>query len=301
MPTTANSGIDWSEYYEGYTENWAADQVTSTRVADVAWDDTDQFVLDCIGTHANVGGVLQRTLPEQQPFIPWLWCVRTNLQRTLGPPGADADGNPTFTTARYVLEYEALPYAILTDEQIHAAGGTAPELTAAGTGRYVQREDQYSVEALQLGGNTFQWNGGVNGPANPMGAQKILEPTAKPFYTKELTYTHWFLPSVNDAAISAAQDCVNATTFDVQGGPTNTGYPAGTVLYIGTAKTILPSTPSGIVLYKLAHKFSYRPGGWNSLWSPPDGAFEPVVQVANNAASIYSTYELANLFTLNQS
>src|SRR4051794_19265890 len=121
MPTTIQSGIEWTEFHEGYAEHWSGESVTMTRVADVGWDDGTDFVRDMIGTHKKVGTEIFRTLPEPHPFYPWLYCVSCNSHAALGVPDQEAaDKAPRYDLIRYVLEYAALPYTLLDDEAAHA-------------------------------------------------------------------------------------------------------------------------------------------------------------------------------------
>lgn len=98
--------------------------------------------------------------------------------------------------------------------------------------------------------------------------------------------------------------------FDVGGdGPSDLGYPPGTLMYLGMKRVPIPSTPLGNRLYDVTHKFGFFSHGWNYAYRGLQGGpfadvqgvmgpWDLVRSRADHSTPPYASNNMGNLFHL---
>jgi hypothetical protein len=266
MPfTQGNFGVEWEEYFQGWAESWAEDNVSLYRGALVPWQSGLMFLKDMMGgAQLGGGGAILRTLPEEHPT----WARNYVSQIDLLQPHGEIDdggekGSIAYDYYLYRVHYTPRPYEVLSDEAI----GTGP---GAELGRFVERLQSYAVENVTLPAKSFGWSdrGSTGGQAN----SPIMESQFKVVGTKELTYVWHLVPGVPDASIQLLMGTVNQDIFDVI-------YPAESLLFMAPEVVRIPLSPGGNPLWRISYKFLYREAGWNKLYrqtGPSGPGFYPI-------------------------
>ncbi len=297
--------IQYTDIPEQYRERWTSNSNEITRVVDCAWEDSDQFILECVGWCENNAGSLERHLPEPHPFYPNMWCVAADLVEGMGVPIIDEENgffdfydlvrgdivpatglidsgsSPASGRARFVLTYKRLPFGVFADEEV------TTEFS-----RFVQRKYGYAVEHLPIPGTALKFvdTGGA------AGLDKV--PVRLP--TKTLLYVwhdvpagvNFRLPDTLETSIETCLGQVNDDTFDDR-------YPAGT-LFLDTAETEPIELASGDFGFRITYKMIYRKSGWNTKYriddTVHDSGFYAVVDKTGNP--VYSLEDFDSLFVL---
>lgn len=266
LPGTANSGYDVL----------------------VDWENANQFVVDVMGSHINNGSTITRWNPEPHAFWPGLYCVGCKLVQSLGVVVTDEDvaGALSYDYAAYHLTFAPLTY------QLGVNGGSSP--SGGEISRYVTRPPSKLVgESIQVQGIIkYVSDGGI--VATP--------PTIKSSYT-EFTLIQEYVPEPITNILAKAQlyqNTINTVPFDTA----YDAYSVGTVLYLGLGeRERLPFSSTGAVLWRLPHRFLFRPQGWNTALrlsaAAPPAAWEAVVAVSVGGSSwppYPQSYDFARLF-----
>lgn len=162
----------------------------AVMMIDVNWTDLDKAVEEILGKHFKSGTTLSRRLPMQHPQFPTLWCTR--IQNVVGVAWGDKDetfwgASSSYQRARLTLLFEALPYPVLTDDELQTL------YSGKEFYRFTSREIIPSSEVLQRQASTYKWaeGGGAGEPtvgdAVPFGVPMFLS-------KEEVTYTWWMVP-----------------------------------------------------------------------------------------------------------
>jgi hypothetical protein len=288
-----NPGGDSDNYYK---ESWTPQLVNSSFVAKVEWGDSTIFVLDMIGEHQRFGGNILRWNPEKHPIYPQLYCVGCELVRNLG----ELDYDPAHRNAmryqevEYLCTFAAFLYDVRSDADV-AYSVSGPILNGRELGRYVVRKGKQTGEAIQ-------YNGQFIYASAPQDA--ILTPPSLMAPYRVLDYVWHYVPGdvtgQLGGLITTADNLygtVNNAIFDPS--QTFTGYPIGTLMYLGMDYEPIPSTPAGNRLWTVTHHFAYRPYTWNAVYRPraagnTNGDWDGVV----NKDSGNPPYASSNFMTL---
>lgn len=345
-------------YYEeenadcrSYQEDFSPERQQTTHVYKTAWDTRKSFLVDMLGySRRDAAGVIDRLIPHQDPQYPWLYAQSAKL---LDAPGIhyedqidvydiyenpvtvdamkmvqrDAAGylvhpetgedrtSPGF--ARYAITYANLPYMVISG--LTGAGADGGPTLINELMRYVDRQQTYATEAIQLAKGAFVWKDSLTLP--------ILEPTTHLFGTKELTYVWHQVPRVPETAIQNCIGKINSQAFDTQTQNNGwgfeeytAGFPAGTLLFLAPNVVEVPQMvkfstgnrqqqgedggKTRRTAYRITYKFIYRPTGWNFLFkgsrpgSNPavDPGFYEVVRKNDTTKGIYETADFITLF-----
>ncbi len=252
-------GADSDNYW---AEDWTPTNVNLSFVARVAWDQSDLFLADMLGSHQRIGNKIRRVNPEPHPYYPSFYCIGCKDLRNLGPHGYDASHNNAikYQSVEYLCTFAAFLYAIAEDHDVDVAPNG--ELI-----RYVERHDKQVGQSVQANGVTFEY-------VTPPNAALPTPPAIHVPY-RTLEYVWHYVPSPI-GALSALADrlygTVNATTFDAGGqGADDPGYPPGTLMFLGMQKTPIVSTPAMNALWRLTFSWAYFQHGWNSVYRASGG------------------------------
>jgi hypothetical protein len=277
MPTTANLGIQYTEYFEGYRESWSNDGVAeAVRILECAWRDRKNFV------RAMLGGVtagINRIPPDVHPDYSLralavgggggLVATNVELIAGVGVPAANSPrGMISYDRARFAVTYKAVPYNII--------GGTYPNDLEID--RYIIRKLNYAIESLTIPGQCLKFSDGT----------KINEQMTILMPTQEVIYTWVMAPRVPTSAINNCIGKVNDDLFDGI-------YPPETLLMVAPDIDPYWHPAQEAVVWNITYKWLYRATGWNKFYRRSTNTFAPVVGVANNEKP-YKTADFKTLF-----
>ncbi len=307
--------VQYTDVPAEYQEKWQSSSNEIKRVVQCAWEDKDNFILECVGWCVNNSGSLERHLPEPHPFYTNMWCVAADLVEGIGVPIIDpdvgffdfynsdgSDINPETSLisedaesglAQFVLTYKRLPFPVLADDEVTS------ELN-----RYVQRRKSFAIEHQQLPGTQFVFSDTT--PNIDCGLEKIalLRPSMALLYTWHdvPAENDFFLPSDLETAIQNCLGCVNDDLFDGT-------YPAGTLLCMEPDDEPI-ELANGDNGFRLTYKFIFRKEGWNTKWrgeytdSTPitfPAGFYPVLRKDSSGYGIFLPGDFDSLFSLGDS
>jgi len=276
MPRTANYGINYTEYFEGYRESWSNDGTAeAVRILECDWKDRKNFV------RAMLGGVttgITRTPPDVHPDYNLKalaaggggGLVATNVELVAGigvPAAGGSKGMISYDRARFAVTYKAVPYNIY--------GGTQPNELEAD--RYIIRRTNYAIESLTIPGQGLKFTDGT----------KINEQMTILMPTQEITYTWVMTPKVPYSAINNCIGKVNQGVFDNR-------YEAETLLMVAPDIEPYWHPAQEVVVWNITYKWIYRATEWNKFYRRSTNQFEPVVGVASGT----KPYETADFNTL---
>lgn len=240
---------------------------------------------------------ISRITPAQDPYRPWLYCMRAELVEPMGvalqDPGltfsetlvSEGDGVTEEVATKYIpgtvwaekqyqdgdrfsdgmakirATFRGVPYVIRNDTQ--QALLEQQEL-AGELGRYTERRPRYAIQGIPL--INIARNGqlifvGSKTPQTPKG---ILVPEAGVLLmpTASWLYTWHDVPFHPSAAILACQGRVNLKPFDgLVGFP---AFPAQTIL-CQAPEIHTKRNASGAVSFDVTWTLDFRPEGWNSF------------------------------------
>lgn len=316
MPTTVRSGIAFTDLVSSnYHESFSLDNSSLTRPVKTAWGTRRAFLVDMLGRNIVLNEEILRNNPElytNTDFNPILYCTSIETLATLKPNAAGANpSGHSFDDIEYLLHYAALPYDVLTDEEIwEPTYGIYSEVR-----RNVERSFTFAAENLQIPGASFRF---TTAPKD-----YIFSPPAKVFPTIEVTYTWYRVPRIPTANINSCIGKINDALFDISsyakargvpfivGGAI--GYPPGTLLFLGgEAKTrllgFISQQGSRATEWDIVYKFLYRNNGsdgaggffgWNHLFRPSAGTFQLVTNSGDAAGNrLYRTEDFNILFQM---
>lgn len=304
MPTTdpldsRKFAVPYTEIVdEPYRESWRTNGSEATRILECPWNLRKEFMWDTLGWSNNNAGVLERVLPEQHPDFPnntpgfGFYAAQAELLGGVGvpsivPSGLDGGmirfldtlpgtddptpGEEVYGRARFAVTYRARPYVIKAD------GDTSNELQ-----RFVERRQTFAAENLEILGQAFYY---VDDPAT-----RVQIGVPKLFFTKELTYIWYEVPTVPEDAIENCIGTLNDDTFDGR-------YPAGTLLMLAP-DVVRQDNAIGYINYTIAYKFLYRADTWNVAIRPATGVLVPIAYVSDDSLAPYEVTDFNTLFTI---
>ncbi len=261
----------WVRFPDKYTEEFTNNSGNSTTVnIAVPWDDAADFKNLAMGFTTGTAGqpTFYRTIPMRNPYASkqYLQSMRLvsqvatqdqmeELQKaspdpTLFPWAKDAayDNWPTGGWVEYECTFTTMPYPILRDDEMPAAGsGVIQELS-----RYVRKTRRTIVQERRLPSYGFE--------TCEVAPTVIPEVGFVPYTTEEIIYTIYQVPIalVPDVAISNCGACVNDATFD--------GKATETMLFKGLAAPLEPyGGPSGELYVNLMYNFGHNAQTWQSV------------------------------------
>lgn len=246
LKTQTNSQINaaWAEYISRSGTSpvtiscgWDG-QTTAQMPIDVNFLDliaTSDLVGDIVGFARRSGGTgIQRQIPMRFPIFPWQHLYAQRISNVLfyqstgklaGPYGPYA----SWGFARLTVAFSALPFTVLTDQQLAALpGGTA---AGAEVKRYVQRKPNPSSEALTRQGGDWTYVEGAAGAPNTLAVPGTV---SQGLLKDEITLIWHQVPE--DVLFDA--NLIATKINNVVNGVNNAaylGYPAGTLLCLAPA------------------------------------------------------------------
>jgi hypothetical protein len=277
MPATANYGVQYTEYFEGYRESWSNDGTAEVvRILECAWKDRKLFV------RAMLGGVttgINRIPPDVHPDYSLKslatgggGLVATNVELIAGigvPAAGGSGGMISYDRARFAVTYKAVPYNV-------SGGVQTNELTAD---RYIIRKTNYAIESLVVPGQGLKFSSD---------GTKINEQMTLLMPTQEITYTWVMAPKVPYSAINNCIGKVNHAAFDNR-------YEAETLLMVAPDIEPYWHPAQEAIVWNVTYKWIYRATGWNKFYRKSTNQFESVVGVASGAKP-YQTADFTTLF-----
>jgi hypothetical protein len=278
MPKTANYGVPYTEYFEGYRESWSNDGTAeAVRILECDWLARGQFI------KAMLGGVtegINRIPPDVHPDYTLkslgagggggLVATNVELIAGIGVPNDDGPGGMiSYDRARFAVTYKAVPYNI--------TGGTQKNELEAD--RYIIRKTNYAIESLTIPGQGLKFEDT---------SAKINEQLSILMPTQEITYTWVMAPHVPYDAISQCIGKVNASTFDNR-------YEYDTLLMVAPEIEPYWHPAQEVIVWNITYKWLYRATGWNYFYRKDKNAFYKAVGVASGQTP-YQTADFKILF-----
>lgn len=270
---------------EGLREAWGPDnsRVTVTLYCD--WDSRIDARDALLGTSAMAAGppaYISRTVPHSLDWAPRLYARQiTSVVPSAPDEELDADRRPRGQQAKLVVDYEPLPYPVLSDAALTAIAGFPDESYIL---RWVRKEKTDGMRFFSSRPGDWEWDEMV--PVKP-----VITAMSIPLPRSDITY-HWYqvpLEARTPFAIwEEAQGKTNDNIFD--------GYAAQTLTFMG-AKPQFFTFPNGTYGVNVAMTFQYYPLGANKFPNPnANGAFQTIRRKDTVATRPYSTYDFGKLF-----
>lgn len=222
--------------------------------------------------------------------------LRGGIGRGVGIPGGGDLGIGTtlynrseeFKDGRCVMRvtFRARPYAVLSDERMG-------ELARGELGRYVERTEDFNLEAIPLNrlaaANLRFAEGAFANNAIPEAGVMQL-PSAL------LTYTWHDVTDPPRAAYSRVCGKINDADFDgLHGAPV---YPAQTLLCLAWKVQRNPAGPTGRVTHTIRYRFAFRPQKWNRFPAADGNFYLATFGGGANGETVYKTADYGDLFTV---
>ena len=217
-----------------WTEHW-----------DILGDDLQQAIEYILGFSKAGGpfgdvGVISRYLPAYSNQFPNMFATAITGVEALAPQGIGPMSEATFKQFRLTIQFETLPYDLLSDIDVNAArGGGEP----AESFRYVVWNRQPASEFARTPYNAYKYPPGTgsknaNNPLPGQNGQAILLTKYRITGTWLQVPTDWISSDGGKTFpdLDAAVGTVNDATF--------LGYPAGTMLFESYEPTprVLPTS-----------------------------------------------------------
>lgn len=286
MKTQGRHKVTFSERPE-YAEKFARDAATLVRFLEIDWADLDPFVEDMIGYCAGrgSGSSLNREVPEPHPYNDKMRCVDVELVEPVGAFSQDVASNPPghvkWERAVYRCTYRSLPFDVLANDEL-SSKSSGCELE-----RYVIKRKKWSFENQKTSSAGLVYDdAGKDYNGHP-----VPETWARPFSLIQLEYTWIDVPAafVPNTSIGACAYHVNDATWD--------GYPAETVLFMGTDETPYDDF-RGFRRVDVKYLFAVRADGlsWNKFTGED---FDWVLVKVSGSASTrpFATADFRTLFS----
>lgn len=267
----------WEDAEQGCTESADSEgNITATRILYCTWGDRLAFRSAMLGwSRVGFSGpnvVLRRSLPEQHPEVPKMYCVRCDLIGGKGKPQYNAHtghiayykdtqtegafrNNPD-GFAYYRTEWSYVPFDVLSD-----ADANGDE-----TKRFVIRTEEFSAEVVTLPGNSFQHITATKRPI-PEGIPKTLLGGQYRMKWLQIPSENNRIPQQLRANIRKCVNHVNLLTFE--------GYEPGTLLCLAP-QIERKHNVTGIDVFDIEYVFAVREkediddvnaqGGWNTIY-----------------------------------
>lgn len=291
------------------------DGVQATRNIYIKWTDRERAIGGILGFAARVGNAIHRVKPWVHSDYYWLYATKISGMRGINPRGTGSIGNnsrgnfPDYEFCKLSVLFQTLPYAVLTDGDLGAAGEW---------NRYV--ETKFKCQSMILSSDKGAWQ--FDDPAAPNN-QTVRGSMGYPL-TKAVIELKWMLVP-------------GAYVFDANGIPTKIlsgvnkvnnaafmGYPAGTLLLdnpvfepvsaaVKPAELGLPDLrqparlwnvtlplrffdpPRGASAFRGHNLFPHPQGGANGNWFRVRTQDVP----AGSARTLFQTYDFSLLFSAN--
>lgn len=269
---------------DGYREHLSDDEGwVVERSYECNWSDVANAMQWLRGySRASLTGIA-RVTPAQDPYRPWLYCMRCELIEPQGVPLQDPDmplapatvwaemagmqhglmGGGKFNDGKAKLRatFRGVPYVMRSDAQQSLSLQTE-------IARYVERVPRYAIQGIPLA----NVGTGKNGQLFFVGT-KTLVPEAGVLLmpTASWIYRWHDVPFYPTKAIGACMGQVNSDSFDgVSGWPL---FPPGTLL-CQAPEIHMQRNAAGQAAFNIDWILDFRPQGWN-FFPAADGQFKP--------------------------
>jgi hypothetical protein len=312
---TGTNILYWIKWPDGYSESFTnRSGNTTTALVIVDWEDSADFKNYAMGFTNAIRGAstFERFTPLRNPYAPKQYLVACDLveqymtqdqreEMALASPDPYSlpwAPDPVYYNwpkggwACYQLTFSTMPYPILRDEDLPAAGsGVIQELS-----RYVRKTFRSIPKERKT--PTFGYETCEVTPTI------VAEAGFVPIVETEIVYTLFQVPNdlVPLTAISACSGRCNSVVFD--------GKAVETMLFRGLAAPIEPyGGPSGELYCDLMYTMSLSPStnGWNYVpvgtdtGSPPALVYKRVRETGSASGTspgkpLYSSVDFSGLF-----
>jgi hypothetical protein len=288
LPQTTRSQI----YYEIESctpkERWVPGANDEIVVLRIDARDRATFITDMVGrTYSRSGGssganILQRDLPESNPFNEQQWCSRLEQVDQGGDPASTSDASPGTggpgrdmlsgwprpMWIKYRATFEGMPFELLTDDDAATQAGSTSPATMPELQRYVVRSRRARVREQQVPAG-----GWYVVPSTPPAGRIPGLTFFKRIVMADVQYTlvRWPVSLLPITAMSASQGCVNDNLFD--NGPGGYSFPADTLLFTGWDDTNRYWDANGDWVCDLVQFYEYKLTGQQTLFGIPIASY----------------------------